>query len=141
MRLTLHGGRAVVTGRRSPASLYDYELATYDAGDTFDQSLAKGFVRAVGPAEQDRRPPRPRVNSGSPVREPDRMTDSERRPAAGRADALWHGRFEGGPAAALAALSVTVHFDRRLAPYDLMGSRAHARVLARAGLLDDDERG
>jgi argininosuccinate synthase len=44
VRLTLHGGRAVVTGRRSDASLYDYELATYDTGDAFDQSLARGFV-------------------------------------------------------------------------------------------------
>jgi argininosuccinate lyase len=52
---------------------------------------------------------------------------------------LWGARFEGGPAAALAALSVSVHFDWRLAPYDLLGSRAHARVLHRAGLLDDDE--
>jgi argininosuccinate lyase len=52
---------------------------------------------------------------------------------------LWGGRFEGGPAAALAALSVSVHFDWRLAPYDLLSSRAHARVLHRAGLLDDSE--
>ncbi len=52
---------------------------------------------------------------------------------------LWGGRFEGGPADALAALSLSVHFDWRLAPYDLAGSRAHARVLHRAGLLDDDE--
>jgi argininosuccinate synthase len=44
IRMTLHGGRAVVTGRRSGASLYDYDLATYDTGDTFDQSMAKGFV-------------------------------------------------------------------------------------------------
>jgi argininosuccinate synthase len=44
VRMTLHGGRAVVTGRRSDASLYDYDLATYDTGDAFDQSLAKGFV-------------------------------------------------------------------------------------------------
>ncbi|HEY8479860.1 MAG TPA: argininosuccinate synthase [Spirillospora sp.] len=44
VRVTLHGGRAVVTGRRSDASLYSYDLATYDTGDTFDQSLAKGFV-------------------------------------------------------------------------------------------------
>jgi argininosuccinate synthase len=44
VRMTLHGGRAVVTGRRSGSSLYDYDLATYDTGDTFDQSLAKGFV-------------------------------------------------------------------------------------------------
>ena len=39
---------AVVTGRRSEASLYDFNLATYDAGDTFDQSSAKGFVQLHG---------------------------------------------------------------------------------------------
>jgi argininosuccinate lyase len=52
---------------------------------------------------------------------------------------LWGGRFEGGPSEALARLSVSVQFDWRLAPYDLMASRAHARVLNRAGLLTDDE--
>ncbi|MGA8980988.1 MAG: argininosuccinate lyase [Pedococcus sp.] len=50
---------------------------------------------------------------------------------------LWGGRFAGGPADALAALSKSTHFDWRLAPYDLAGSRAHARVLHAAGLLDD----
>jgi argininosuccinate synthase len=44
IRMTLHGGRAVVTGRRSGESLYDFNLATYDTGDTFDQSAAKGFI-------------------------------------------------------------------------------------------------
>jgi argininosuccinate synthase len=48
IRLALHGGRAVVTGRRSDQSLYDFNLATYDAGDTFDQSLAKGFIQLWG---------------------------------------------------------------------------------------------
>src|SRR5437588_4748474 len=48
IRLTLHGGRAVVTGRRSDQSLYDFNLATYDEGDTFDQSLAKGFIQLWG---------------------------------------------------------------------------------------------
>jgi argininosuccinate synthase len=48
VRMTLHGGRAVVTGRRSAESLYDYEMATYDSGDVFDQSLAKGFVELWG---------------------------------------------------------------------------------------------
>jgi argininosuccinate lyase len=52
---------------------------------------------------------------------------------------LWGGRFEGGPSEALARLSVSVHFDWRLAPYDLLSSKAHARVLHRAGLLDDAE--
>jgi argininosuccinate lyase len=53
--------------------------------------------------------------------------------------ALWGGRFAGGPADALAALSKSTHFDWRLARYDIAGSRAHARVLHRAGLLDDVE--
>jgi argininosuccinate synthase len=48
IRLTLHGGSATVSGRRSDASLYDFNLATYDAEDTFDQSLAKGFVELWG---------------------------------------------------------------------------------------------
>ena len=37
------------------------------------------------------------------------------------------------------ALSRSTHFDWRLAPYDIAGSRAHARALHRAGLLTDDE--
>jgi len=48
IRMVLHGGRATVTGRRSPASLYDISLATYDTGDSFDHSLAKGFVELFG---------------------------------------------------------------------------------------------
>ena len=52
---------------------------------------------------------------------------------------LWGGRFAAGPAEALARLSVSVQFDWRLAPYDLLASRAHARVLHQAGLLDHDE--
>ena len=50
---------------------------------------------------------------------------------------LWGGRFAGNASEALAALSKSTHFDWRLAPYDIAGSQAHARVLHRAGLLDD----
>jgi argininosuccinate lyase len=53
--------------------------------------------------------------------------------------ALWGGRFSGKPADAMAALSLSTHFDWRLARYDLRGSRAHARVLHGAGLLNDGE--
>jgi argininosuccinate lyase len=53
--------------------------------------------------------------------------------------ALWGGRFAGGPADALAALSKSTHFDWRLAPYDIAGSKAHAKVLHQAGLLTDDD--
>jgi argininosuccinate synthase len=48
IRMTLHAGKATPTGRRSESSLYDFNLATYDAGDSFDQSLAKGFVELWG---------------------------------------------------------------------------------------------
>ncbi|HEX3828366.1 MAG TPA: argininosuccinate synthase [Sporichthyaceae bacterium] len=63
IRMTLHGGRAVPTGRRSAGSLYDYNLATYDAEDTYDQSLAKGFIEIFGmssriAAQRDARLPR-----------------------------------------------------------------------------------
>jgi len=52
---------------------------------------------------------------------------------------LWGARFADGPSEALAALSASVHFDWRLAPYDIAGSKAHARVLHRAGHLTADE--
>jgi argininosuccinate lyase len=54
-------------------------------------------------------------------------------------NSLWGGRFSGKPSEALAALSVSTHFDWRLARYDIRGSRAHARVLHEAALLTDDE--
>lgn len=50
---------------------------------------------------------------------------------------LWGGRFAGGPSPELDALSRSTHFDWRLTPYDLAGSRAHANALHRAGLLTD----
>ncbi|MDN5640702.1 MAG: argininosuccinate lyase [Actinomycetia bacterium] len=53
--------------------------------------------------------------------------------------ALWGGRFAGGPADALATLSKSTQFDWRLAPYDIAGSRAHARVLHARELLTDAE--
>ncbi|MEU4198134.1 argininosuccinate lyase [Kribbella sp. NPDC026611] len=59
--------------------------------------------------------------------------------SSGESAALWGGRFAGGPADALAALSKSTQFDWRLAPYDIAGSKAHAKVLHRAGLLTDDD--
>ena len=123
IRLVLHGGRAVVTGRRSAQSLYDFNLATYDEGDTFDQSLAKGFVQLWGLPSKIAREAR----TSAPC------LTRDNRPS------LWGGRFASGPAEAMAALSASTHFDWRLAPYDIAGSRAHARVLHKAKLLTDDE--
>lgn len=52
--------------------------------------------------------------------------------------ALWGGRFSGGPSEAMFALSVSTHFDWVLAPYEVLASKAHAKVLNKAGLLSDD---
>ena len=52
---------------------------------------------------------------------------------------LWGGRFAGGPAEAMFALSQSTQFDWRLARHDIAGSRAHARALHAAGLLTEDE--
>ena len=75
------------------------------------------------------------------------MADIEKRPDGGTdgtldapaSVSLWGGRFAGGPSPELQALSQSTHFDWRLAVHDIAGSRAHARVLHRTGLLSDDE--
>jgi argininosuccinate synthase len=48
VRLRLEPGRCYVVGRRSPWSLYDYGLATYDAEDTFNHADSEGFVKLWG---------------------------------------------------------------------------------------------
>jgi argininosuccinate lyase len=52
---------------------------------------------------------------------------------------LWQGRFEGPPSDELLAYTVSLPFDQRLAPDDIVGSRAHVRGLLRGGLIDDTE--
>ncbi|NRQ50624.1 argininosuccinate lyase [Aeromicrobium stalagmiti] len=63
------------------------------------------------------------------------MTD----PTSPESTALWGGRFASGPSPELVELSRSTHFDWRLAPYDLAGSKAHAFVLQAAGLLSRDD--
>jgi argininosuccinate lyase len=60
--------------------------------------------------------------------------------AEGSGSTLWHGRFEGGPDAALMAYTASLPFDRRLWRDDIAGSRAHVRGLARVGLISELER-
>jgi argininosuccinate synthase len=59
VRVKLHKGNCIPVGRKSPHSLYRYELATYDQADRFDQAAAKGFIQLWGlsaqTAEQVRR--------------------------------------------------------------------------------------
>ena len=123
IRLVLHGGHIAVNGRRSAESLYDFNLATYDEGDTFDQSSAKGFVHVHGLSSKICR----------------RKRDLGKRVSTNEGS-LWGGRFADGPSDALAALSKSTHFDWVLAPYDVTASKAHARVLFRAGLLTEEQR-
>ena len=52
---------------------------------------------------------------------------------------LWHGRFDEGPAAELLAFTESLSFDRRMWPDDLVGSRAHVRMLAHVGILAPEE--
>ncbi|HUR78197.1 MAG TPA: argininosuccinate lyase, partial [Acidimicrobiales bacterium] len=52
---------------------------------------------------------------------------------------LWHGRFADGPADALWRFTVSLPFDQRLGPDDVVASKAHVRGLARGGLLTREE--
>jgi argininosuccinate synthase len=48
IRVKLFKGNCQIVGRKSPYSLYDYSLATYDKGDAFDQSASPGFIHIWG---------------------------------------------------------------------------------------------
>ncbi len=53
--------------------------------------------------------------------------------------ATWGGRFEEGPAALMLKFSESASFDRRLAPFDVAGSKAHSSMLAHVGLITAKE--
>src|SRR5436190_96929 len=54
--------------------------------------------------------------------------------------ATWGGRFTTGPADLMLQFSESVSFDRRLAPFDIAGSKAHSAMLAHVGLITAKER-
>ncbi len=114
-------GTCTVVGRRSPVALYDHDLATYDASDTFRHADAEGFVRlwGLGVATWSAR-------QGS-------------RSGRGWVMTLWEGRISTGMADAVAEFTVSLPFDRVLASDDLAGSRAHVKGLGKAGILSDSE--
>ena len=64
------------------------------------------------------------------------MTDES---APDESNTLWHGRFDGGPAAALERYTYSIGYDQRLAQVDIEGSRVHVQGLGRVDLLTDAE--
>ena len=56
-----------------------------------------------------------------------------------RANDMWGGRFAAGPDAIMQAINASIGFDRRLAPQDIAGSRAHAAMLAAQGIITDSD--
>jgi argininosuccinate lyase len=52
---------------------------------------------------------------------------------------MWGGRFSDKPAELMQAINVSIGFDRRLAPQDLAGSRAHAAMLRKAGVITSED--
>jgi len=48
---------------------------------------------------------------------------------------MWGGRFERGPASIMEEINTSVEFDKRLAEQDIAGSKAHARMLAKQGII------
>jgi argininosuccinate lyase len=57
-----------------------------------------------------------------------------------QSQATWGGRFSTGPAELMLRFSESVSFDRRLAPFDIAGSKAHSAMLAHVGILTAKER-
>jgi argininosuccinate lyase len=64
------------------------------------------------------------------------MTDhASKAPDKTAGQAMWGGRFSGKPAELMQAINVSIGFDKRLAKHDLIGSRAHAEMLAKVGVI------
>jgi argininosuccinate synthase len=164
VRIRFQKGAATVVGRRSPTSLYDYSLATYERGaDQFDQRQAAGFISlwslpikvwaARGadvpgaPAAPEAPPRAARITSeetqalSAEPPEGASLRESEPSPAeSGAVEPTWAGRFEAPPSEDAMAFTMSLGFDRRLILQDLLVTRLHVAALARGGLLDDRER-
>jgi len=70
------------------------------------------------------------------------MTDDASKSSGKNAgQAMWGGRFSGKPAELMQAINVSIGFDKRLAKQDLAGSRAHAEMLAKVGVISEADEG
>ncbi len=56
-----------------------------------------------------------------------------------KANTMWGGRFAAGPDAIMEAINASIGFDQRMAKQDIEGSRAHAAMLAAAGIITDTD--
>jgi argininosuccinate synthase len=151
VRVRFHKGNATVVGRRSPKSLYDFSLATYERdADRFDQRQAAGFINlwslpikvwAARGADVSGVPAAPEA---PPRATPQTPAQAESVPAAPVPSEgvrpTWGGRFDAAPAEEAMAFTKSLAFDRRLILQDLLVTRLHIAALTRAGLLEDRER-
>ncbi|MEM7742172.1 MAG: argininosuccinate lyase [Pseudomonadota bacterium] len=60
-------------------------------------------------------------------------------PEKAQANTMWGGRFAAGPAAVMEAINASIDFDKRMAAEDIQGSRAHAAMLARQGVISQED--
>jgi len=67
------------------------------------------------------------------------MTAKRKKPTDDGANPLWGGRFDAGPAAAMAEINASIDFDRRLYAEDIAGSQAHAAMLVHQGILSPED--
>ena len=132
VRMKLLKGQATVVGRRSPRSLYNVGLATYDKGDRFDHSAAVGFIHLWGLPLRTR----PRCSCWPMTKGPSASWGRRKKRAS-----MSHirGRFQKAADKLVAAYTASLPFDRRLYQQDIAGSIAHARMLARQGIISAKE--
>ena len=106
-----------MVGRTSPYSLYNEGLATYAKGDEFRSYLSKRLHLCLGPSSKN--------SSSGPQEEGKEVTEK----------VLWSGRFKEVAAEDTLAFTSSLAVDKRLARYDVLGSLAHAKMLAKQGII------
>ncbi len=68
------------------------------------------------------------------------MSDAPESNSSPAANSLWGGRYAAGPAAVMTAINASIGFDRKMWRQDILGSRAHATMLAATGIITDADR-
>ena len=131
VRVKLFKGTSMVVGRKSPYSLYSFKLATYDKGDIFDQSASVGFIQLWGLPSKTQAQLQPLDEVDSPL-------NSLKTTRKGQEVSLIRGRFQKEADEAVSQYTASLPFDWRLYRYDIAGSIAHAKMLAKQGIISDN---